>query len=131
MGVSIICIYLIFTYKGTKNISLPQLFRHFSYIELTLNKNNEFFEFILPLLRKEGSGVVDNGALGVVDYPCTSLVASLEIIFKIIFRILLRFLKIFVLIQLSQLALASVIIEERGERREERGECETSETMQR
>ena len=47
------------------------------------------------------------------------LVASLEIIFKIIFRILLRFLKIFVLIQLSQVALASVIIEERGERREE------------
>jgi len=27
---------LIFTYKGTKNISLLQLFGHFSYIELTL-----------------------------------------------------------------------------------------------
>ena len=27
---------MIFTYKGTKNISLLQLFGHFSYIELTL-----------------------------------------------------------------------------------------------
>ena len=35
---NVVCIYLIFTYKGTKNISLLQLFGHFSYIELTLNK---------------------------------------------------------------------------------------------
>ena len=35
IGVSIICICLIFTYKGTKNISLLQLFAHFSYVELT------------------------------------------------------------------------------------------------
>ena len=37
IGVSIICICLIFTYKGTKNISLLQFFGHFSYIELTYN----------------------------------------------------------------------------------------------
>ena len=37
IGVSIICICLIFTYKGTKNISLLQLFAHFSYVELTLS----------------------------------------------------------------------------------------------
>jgi len=34
--VDVICICLIFTYKGTKNISLLQLFGHFSYVELTL-----------------------------------------------------------------------------------------------
>jgi len=38
--VSIICICLIFTYKGTKNISLLQLFGHFSYVELTLSKRH-------------------------------------------------------------------------------------------
>ena len=37
IGVSMICICLIFTYKGTKNISLLQLFAHFSYVELTLS----------------------------------------------------------------------------------------------
>ena len=37
IGVNVVCICLIVTYKGTKNISLLQLFEHFSYIELTLN----------------------------------------------------------------------------------------------
>ena len=36
IGVNVVCICLIVTYKGTKNISLLQLFEHFSYIELTL-----------------------------------------------------------------------------------------------
>ena len=37
IGVNVVCICLIVTYKGTNNISLLQLFEHFSYIELTLN----------------------------------------------------------------------------------------------
>lgn len=41
MGVDVVCICLIFTYKDTKNISLPQLFWPFSYIELTFNYDEE------------------------------------------------------------------------------------------
>ena len=42
---NVVCICLIVTYKGTKNISLLQLFEHFSYIELTC-----FYYFLLFLI---------------------------------------------------------------------------------
>jgi len=53
IGVSIICICLIFTYKGTKNISLLQLFAHFSYVELTYG--NSVYR---KLSRKEGLDLI-------------------------------------------------------------------------